>query len=324
MPLSEERDVEALRPGIEAWLGAPVEVIERPAPGWSCETLLVDRTTVLRLPPVNEGIFPVYDLAQQAAVQQALDAAGVPVASPCRYEADTSYIGVPFIGMPFVDGPIPNDFTPADPWITALPDDGARNSVWRSFLETVVDIHGVSVEGLRLRTGVDEEVEFWSGYLDWACDGSPPSELRDVVDWCRSHRPAAEPPAGLLWGDVRLGNVVFDSDERRPCAVLDFDMVTAGPIEVDIGWHLAVEGMQIDLSKLTVPGFGDRSQTIAVVGGLIGRALVDLDWYEVFALARASAVWTRIATLFARYGERPMFKAGEDPALAAALRTIDA
>jgi aminoglycoside phosphotransferase (APT) family kinase protein len=305
-------------------LGAPVNEISRPEPGWSCETLLIDRATVLRLPPVGEGIFPVYDLAQQAAVQQALAAAGVPVAAPCRYEPDTSHLGVPFIAMPFVDGAIPNDFTPADPWINALADDDARHAVWRSFVETVVRIHGVGVDGLHLRAGLDDELEFWAGYLDWACDGGAPAALRDVVNWCREHRPEVDAPTGLLWGDVRLGNVVFDDANRCPRAVLDFDMVGAGPIEVDIAWHLAVEGMQLDLSGMAVPGFGDRAETIALVEALLGRPLVALGWYEVFALARASAVWTRIATLFARHGERPMFAVGEDPALRAAVRAIAA
>jgi aminoglycoside phosphotransferase (APT) family kinase protein len=322
MPLSQQREIDELRPRIEAWLGAPVAEITRPAPGWSCETLLVDRTTVLRMPPVGDGIFPVYDLAQQASVQQALDAAGVPVASPCRYEADPSHLGVPFIAMPFVEGPIPNDFTPADPWVNGLPSDEARHDVWSSFVETVVGIHRVSTSGLGLRTGVGEELRFWTEYVDWACDGDPPSQLREVIEWCIAHRPQHEPTVGLLWGDVRLGNVVFDADARAPRAVLDFDMACAGPIEVDVAWHLAVEGLQHDLSGMAVPGFGDRRQTIELIESLVGRPLVDLDWYETFALARASAVWTRIAALFARHGEQPMFAAGDDPALAAAVRRI--
>lgn len=324
MPLTQQRDLDELRPRIEAWLGTPVAEIRRPDPGWSCETLLVDSSTVLRLPPVGDGIFPFYDLAQQAGVQEALATAGVPVATPCRFEPDPSHLGAPFIAMPFVAGPIPNDFTPADPWIKSLPDDAARHQVWRSFVETMVHIHEVPVAGLALRAGLDEELQFWDDYVDWSCDGSPPVALRDVLDWCLQHKPLEQPATGLLWGDVRLGNVVFDDARRCPRAVLDFDMATAGPIEVDVAWHLAVEAMQRDLSGMTVPGFGDREDTIALVEQLIGRRLVDLAWYQVFALARASAVWTRIATLFARHGEQTMFGVGEDPALAAAVRAIRA
>ena len=323
MGLTRERDLDALRPGLEAWLGHPVSDIVRPAPGWSCETLVVDAATVIRLPPVGDGIFPDYDLALQAAVQQALHEHGVPVAAPCRHEPDPAYLGAPFIAMPFVDGPIPSDFTPTDPWLASLPDDTARHDVWHAFVETIGDIHAAPMSDSRLRTGLDDELGFWATYLDWACDGAPPRALADALAWCRDRRPAAEPPGGLLWGDVRLGNVVFDAASRRPRAVLDFDMVSAGPVELDVAWFTALEAVQHDLTGMGVAGFGTAEDAASLVADRVGRPLVDLQWFEVFALVRASAVSTRIATLFARAGQRSMFEIGADPTLAEAVRRIE-
>jgi aminoglycoside phosphotransferase (APT) family kinase protein len=323
MALTRQRDLDGLRPALEGWLGSPIGEITRPAPGWSCETLIVDERTVIRLPPVGDGIFPDYDLAQQAAVQEALHASGVPVAAPCRHEPDPSFLGAPFNAMPFVAGHIPMDFTPADPWLSGLADDDARRHVWHSFVRTLTDIHAVPHEGLDLRTGLDEELAFWGSYVDWACDGAPPPALVDVVAWCRAHRPSHEPAAGLLWGDVRHGNVVYDEHAMQPRAVLDFDMAGAGPIEVDLAWFTALEALQLDMTGMRVPGFGTRDETIALVQARIGRTLVDLAWYEVLALARASAVSTRIATLFARDGQQPMFAVGADPSLAAAVARIE-
>ena len=220
MTLAVHRDEAVLRAGLERWLDRPVGTIARPAPGWSCETLIVDGDLVVRLPPVGEGIFPTYDLAQQAAVQAAVGAAGVPVAEPARYEPDPSFLGAPFIAMPFVKGPIPGEFTPADAWLLGLPDDGARRTVWRSFLDTLGAIHRSPVDGLALRSGLDDELAFWDGYLAWATDGTPPPALAGALAWCRQHRPATEPPPSLLWGDVRLGNVVYDAERwcRRRCS----------------------------------------------------------------------------------------------------------
>ena len=87
--------------------------------------------------------------------------------------------------------------------------------------------------------------------------------LMEVVAWCREHAPADEPPTGLLWGDVRLGNVVFDETSATPRAILDWDMASAGPIEMDLAWHLALETVQTDLTGMVVPGFGTRDETIA-------------------------------------------------------------
>jgi aminoglycoside phosphotransferase (APT) family kinase protein len=316
------RDLGALRPGLERWLGRPVGDLRRPAPGFSCETLVADDEVVIRLPPLGGGIFPTYDLAQQAAVQDAVARAGVPVAGPARYEPDPSFLGAPFLAMPFAPGPIPGDFSAGDPWLAGLPGDADRAAVWRSFLEVLPVVHGARAEGLGLRCGLAEELAWWQGYLAWATDGSSPPALAGALAWCADHLPAAEPPGGLLWGDVRLGNVVFDPGRRAPRAVLDWDMAGVGPAEMDLAWFLALEAVQEDLTGMTVPGFGTPEEAIAVVEAGLGRRLDDLGWYEVFALVRASAVSTRIALLFERAGRRSMFTPDRDPTLAAAVARI--
>lgn len=322
MTLVAERDQAMLRRGLERWLGRPVGQMTRPAPGYSCETLVVDRELVVRLPPVGDGIFPAYDLRQQSDVQNRVADAGIPVAAPVHYEADTSFLGAPFLAMPFVDGPIPIEFTPSDPWLASLPDDARRHAVWRSFLDTVARIHTVPTEGLGLRSGLEAELDYWERYVQWATDGTPPAQLGDALDWCRRHTPTREPPVGLLWGDVRLGNVVFDAERTTPRAVLDWDMVAVGPAEMDLSWFLALEQLQHDLTGMDVAGFGAHDETVTIAERRLGRPLVDLEWYEVFALVRAGAVSTRIAVLFERSGRRSMFRVGDDPACAAACARI--
>lgn len=322
MTLRAVRDMSSLRAGLEKWLGRPVGEITRPAPGWSCETVVVERELVVRLPPLGDGIFPTYDLEEQAAVQEAVASNGAPVASPVTYEPDRSFLDAPFLAMPFVDGPIPNELTAADPWLRSLPDDDSRHAVWRALIDTVAEIHAVPVDGLGLRAGLDAELEFWEDYLAWATDGAPPSGLASALAWCRANRPVHEPAAGLLWGDVRLGNVVFDPAVLAPRAVLDWDMTSGGPLEMDLGWFLALEQLQSELTGIAVPGFGTREEAVALAEEHVERPLVDLDWYEIFALTRASAVSTRIAILFERDGRQTMFEPGNDPAYTAAAARI--
>ena len=281
----------------------------RPKAGYSCETVIVDDEYVLRRPPPGEGIFPVYDLELQTRVINALS---VPTPRPARYEA-----GV--MTMPFVAGPIPNDFTPLDKWLKSLPDDDARHRVWESTLETVADIHREPiVEGVR--AGLAGELDYWAGYLDWM-DGAPDG-LREAFGWCRKHAPTTEPDPVLLWGDVRFGNVIYDEATLAPKAILDWDMVSAGPPEMDIAWLLALDAVGRDMTGMSVPGFGSRDEAIGLFEARLGRSLVDMDWYETFALTRASAIATRIAILYDRAGETSMFKVGDDPTLAAALKRI--
>ena len=324
MTLAIRRDIDDLRSGLSRWLGRPIGTIERPAPGWSCETLVIDGDLVVRLPPLGEGIFPVYDLAQQAAVQEAVHAVGIPVAAPARYEADPTFLGEPFVAMPFISGPIPSEPTPMDTWLVGLADDSKVRTVWHSFVETVSAIHATPTLELGLRSGLDDELAYWSSYLAWACDGAPPRDLTTALDWCATHRPNNEPSSGLLWGDVRLGNVVFDVGQCAPKAVLDWDMATTGPAEMDLAWFLALDKLQTDLTGLTLRGFGTREETVATAELRLGRALTHLEWYEVLALVRASAISTRIAVLFERAGQESIFRIGHDPALAAALGRIAA
>jgi aminoglycoside phosphotransferase (APT) family kinase protein len=319
--LGSRRDLAVVRQGLERWLGGTVGEIERPTPGWSCETLLVERRLVIRLPPLEEGIFPSYDLASQAAVQQLAEAGGVPVAAPVVFEPDPAYLGAPFVAMAFAEGVVPAEFTAGDPWLSGLAETD-RRTLWGSFLDVVTDIHALSHDGLALRVGLDAELAYWEWYLDWATDGAPPARLVDALSWCGGRRPAAEPTGGLLWGDVRLGNVVFDPGALRPAAVLDWDMTSVGPFEMDLAWLLALEGVQRDLTGAFLPGLAGRAETLAHAERRLGRRLLDMGWHEVFALVRAGAVATRIALLLERQGRSPMFAPGEDPTCMAATARI--
>jgi aminoglycoside phosphotransferase (APT) family kinase protein len=299
-----------------------VRKLERPKAGFSSETVIVDDELVIRLPPSGEGNFPDYDLALQARAIEAAEAAGVPVPVPVRYEPDASFLGSPFMTMPFVAGRIPNDFTPADKWLAGLASDDDRHQVWSSTLDVIARIHTAPVGMLALRTGLADELAYWAQYLDWL-DGAPDA-LRDAFNWCRDNAPGTHAVPSLLWGDVRFGNVVYDEHTLSPKAVLDWDMVSAGPPEMDIAWLTALDAVGFEMTNMTLPGFGTRDDTIAFFEAKLGRRLSDFGWYEVFALVRASAISTRMALLHDRAGQKSMFKVGDDPTLAAAVRRIAA
>jgi aminoglycoside phosphotransferase (APT) family kinase protein len=269
---------------------------------FSCEIEIVG-DTVIRRPRADGGIFPVYDLELQTRVINSVR--HVPVPAPAHYDNGA-------MTMPFIAGPIPDDFTPLDPWLAGLPDDAARRRVWESTVDTVAAIHREPlVDGLRV--GLAAELAYWSDYLGWM--GAVPDDLTRAFDWCCANAPLAdEPDPVLLWGDVRFGNIVYDDRALTPRAVLDWDMVSAGPPQMDVAWLLALDAVGCALTGLSVPGFG--SQTEAVTR--FGCQTEAFDWYEIFALVRASAISTRIAAL----SDKPMFKPGEDPTLQYALKRI--
>jgi aminoglycoside phosphotransferase (APT) family kinase protein len=260
------------------------------------ETLLVDLGPddggmVVRLPPL-EPTFPDYELAPQAAVQNAVAAHGVAAPAPAVVVEDTQWIGCPFLVMPRVRGDIPGPAPLFDPYVGALAPD-ARTRLHASLLDTVAAVHAVPWRQHRLGevlpgTRVVDALDRWDAYVAWAGRGDPLPALVEALAWCRGTCPP-EGEAVLLWGDVRLGNLVLD-DEQRVVAVLDWDLAAIGPPEMDLGWLFGLDSMMSSLFGETVPGFMTRAEAIRRYEDASGRSVRHLDWHEVFALVRALAI----------------------------------
>jgi aminoglycoside phosphotransferase (APT) family kinase protein len=310
MATGERRDDDALAQGLARWVAAHPEGVpggegggtvtiaglEHAEGGQANETLLVDFGAghdgmVVRLPPLDPT-FPDYDLGPQAAVQNAVADFGVPAPAPTVVETDPSWLGTPFLAMPRVHGDIAGPAPVFDPYVR---DAGpARQRVMHDgLIDAVAGIHAVPwqaagleevLAGPRLRDALDR----WTAYVEWSSQGDALPALVEALDWCRRHCPP-EREAALLWGDVRLGNLVFGG-RGEVVAVLDWDLASLGPREMDLGWHFGLEFMMEELFGRRVAGFPTRSETLERYERRTGVEVHDLAWHEVFALARALAI----------------------------------
>ena len=288
--------------------------LKQPAEGWSSQTLVVDlcstqgaESLIARLPPFGDGLFPTYDLGLQAQIQTTLAASGLPVAAPVVWETDTDWLGAPFLLMPFVGGRIPAEQPPywEAGWLHAA-SDAEQARLHEGFVDVLAAVHRLDWNASGLKTaarpggvGLTGELAWWESYLDWAAEGAPAGDLVEALAWCRQRRPRPEPSPSLLWGDVRLGNVVFD-DSFGPAAVLDWEMASIGPPECDVAWYVALRPLRGGRAEL--PGLPDREATLRGYERRLGRPLVDLRWFEAFALLRSEAILERIRALLARQG----------------------
>ncbi len=323
-----------LTDGVARWLATHLEVdrvivdeVEHPSVGYSSVTSLlrarwtaeepVVQRLVVRMAPASPGTIPDYDLVAQHAAQTAAAAAGVPIATPIATETDPSWLGAPFMVMPRVDGPIIGEAPPFDRWLGAL-DVTEQRTLHDTFLATVARIHEASIDG-PIQGGVPvrddgAEFDYWDEYLRWSSGGVPVPALVDGLDWCRARRPAHASAPVLRWGDVRLGNVVFGED-LRPLAVLDWDMTAVGAPEHDLAWFTMLDAATTTLSGRRVEGFPHRDATADQYQGLTGRELVDLEWYETFALVRSTAIMSRIGFLDREAGRDPVLPPDDNPLL---------
>lgn len=340
MGLSAHRSIEAISAGLTRWLDATrpgvhtIERCDRPSEGLSSETLLcragssegADWQFVVRLPPAGDGAFPSYDLAVQADAQQFAATHGVPVAAPVELVDDAVWLGSAFLVAPMIDGHVPGSMPLFDPWVTgATPDQRRRLHV--GLTHQLALLHRVPVDRAPAsipHRDIDGELRYWREYLEWYGDGERVvPQLHDAFDWCTSNRPGGESAPVLLWGDVRMGNMVFD-DDRDVVAVLDWEMTSIGAAEHDIAWWLTLEAIQDDLFGRRVDGFPTPGEARVEYEARVGRELRDLQWFEVFAMVRSTAVMTRIGLLHERAGQPGFFPVAENPILPLIARRIEA
>jgi aminoglycoside phosphotransferase (APT) family kinase protein len=250
----------------------------------------------------------------------------VPVAAPVELVDDLSWLGAPFMVMPMVDGHVGGQVSVRDRWITESSNDLQRR-LYDGFIDVLASIHliGPDAAGDTIPArGVDAELEYWARYLEWYADGERVlPALDDALAWCADRRPDGDPPSALLWGDVRIGNVIF-AEDRAPEAVLDWEMATVGAPEHDVAWWRTLEAIQDEFFGARVAGFPTPDDALARYEAQLGRRLEHLPWFEVLALVRSVAVMTRLAILHERAGQPAVFPIADNPLLGIIQRRIDA
>ncbi len=313
MATGGRRDDAALAAGLGRWVAANAGTVPGAATdtaagsvtvaglvhaegGMANETVLLDlgpghAGMVVRLPPLD-ATFPDYDLAPQAAVQNAVAAAGVPAPAPAMVEPDPSWVGAPFLAMPRMHGAVAGPVPAFDPYVQEA-GPALQRVMYDGLVDVLTAIHAVpwEVVGLAEVLGgprLADALAYWSGYVEWSSEGDPLPALAEALDWCTRHCPP-ERDAVLLWGDVRLANLVFD-DSRQVVAVLDWDLATLGPPEMDLGWHFGLDFVMEALFGRRVPGFPSRIEALERYERGSGHEVRDLAWHEVFALVRALAI----------------------------------
>lgn len=309
-----------LAAGFGAWVsaqqGVPASVeVTRPDSGLSSETVLLDVTSehgnqslVVRMPPSGDPLFPDYDLSRQVRVQAALGATGVPVAEPLALEADPQWVGTPFLVMPRIPGRTLTNAPPypgKGPLHDAGPDVQAR--ALTDMAELLAQIHRLDVASLDLGDlsgggpTLAGMLDYWQHFLGWATPDGQGSDLYlQAVDALRATIPDTTETC-LLWGDPQLVNLVYD-DDLRIAAVLDWEMATTGPPEVDLGWFLTLHEGACETAGTTLPGDPGRESFVASYAAALGRPVGDLAWFELFAHVRSGAIVLRLGELMAQAG----------------------
>jgi aminoglycoside phosphotransferase (APT) family kinase protein len=98
------------------------------------------------------------------------------------------------------------------------------------------------------KPGLDQRLRYYEHYMNWAYPGQKPTATR-ALTWLKEHQPSERNVPVLLWGDSRIGNIIY-APGGTPVAVLDWEMATFGQAEEDLAWYVYLdrhhsEGMEV-------------------------------------------------------------------------------
>jgi aminoglycoside phosphotransferase (APT) family kinase protein len=335
------RDLTALPEVMSQWLstvlpgGATPEITVESgvdSNGMSSETIILtgrwdedgnrrEQKFVARVAPTEQDVpvFSAYRMDHQFDVIRIVgEKTDVPV-PPVRWlEPTGSVLGTQFFLMDYVDGRVPPDVMPytfGGNWFADAPVESQRE-LQDSTVEVIAKLHAIP------------EPEKTFGFLD---DGSDSNALRRNFNWLKSWYEFAVPDIGrsplverslewleanwpedvaatdsvLVWGDSRIGNVLYDG--FRPAAVLDWEMATLGPREMDVAWIIFAHMVFQELAGLAgLPGLPDvmREEDVrATYTEHSGVELGDLKWFYVYSGVIWACVFMRTSARRIRFGE---------------------
>jgi aminoglycoside phosphotransferase (APT) family kinase protein len=196
-------------------------------------------------------------------------------------------------------------YTFGDNWLhDASPAD--QRKLQDSSVRTLAAVHGINVENADLSflefphegdTALRRHVnEIWS-YYEWvAAQGVRQPLIERCFAWMDENWPDDTGTPVLLWGDARIGNVMYRDFE--PVAVLDWEMAATGPREIDLGWMVFLHRFFQDITEqMELPGmqhFMRRDDVVAIYEAASGHTVTDIDFFMLYAALRHGIIMSRI------------------------------
>jgi aminoglycoside phosphotransferase (APT) family kinase protein len=291
--------------------------------GWSNETHIFDaswtrggsihaRRLVLRLAPLGGAMFREYDLGRQVyCLRHLCERSVCPVPAVIADDLGGTVLSRPFYIMDFVDGDVPADDRPTffEAGFLAEASIDAQRRFYDSCIDSIASIHHAPVDEAlvsqltrvtRGATALEREVHWLADLYEW---GKGPAEQR-ILDrafaWVLGNLPD-DATATLLWGDARPANTVVRDFEV--VALLDWELATLGPPELDVFWFLEMNRMRANGRSL--PGFPSDAAALAGYEARTGRKIRDAEFHTLYAALKVAVLMLRYLRAAVERGQIP-------------------
>ena len=267
------RDSNELATALAAWLPTVIASQAPPvvtaagasdANGMSSETIAVqaswpgddlpDARWILRMAPAAQDVpvFRQYRLDHQYEVMRLVgELTDVPVPTVVALEPTGDILGEPFFLMEECAGVVPPDVLPytcGGNWLADAPVEQQR-ALQDATVRVIAGIHSVpagTCEFLNetMPQGDSDLRRQFAWLVDWyefaAGDIGRSGLIDRAIEWLESNFPedVAASESVVTWGDARIGNIMYE--DFVPAAVLDWEMATRAPRELDVAWGIAL------------------------------------------------------------------------------------
>ncbi len=288
---------------------------------WEAEGEQHEEKWVARVAPSQEDVpvFSSYRMDHQFDVIRLVgEKTDVPVPRVRWLEPTGTVLGTPFFLMDYVSGVVPPDVMPytfGGNWFADSPAE-SRRELQDNTVEVLAKLHSIP------------QAETTFGFL---ADGDEANALRRNLNWLKSWYEFAVPDIGrsplveqalawleanwpddvaaaqpvLIWGDSRVGNVLYE--DFKPVAVLDWEMATLGPREMDAAWMIFAHMVFQELAGLAgmpgMPDFMREDDVKATYAETTGVELGDLNWFYIYSGVIWCCVFMRTSARRVRFGE---------------------
>ena len=309
IPVREAHAMDAER--LAHWLdgrlpGAGALTIRQFSGGQSNPTYLLSTgggRYVLRRKPPGALLPSAHAVDREFRILNALAGSAVPVPRALCYCDDAGVAGTPFYLMEYVEGRI--FWNPALPGMTPP----ERAAIYEEMNRVIAAIHAIDPDaaGLgdfgRRENYVARQIERWSKQYR-ASELEHIESMEQLIDWLPRHVPPDE-PARITHGDFRIDNLIFDRDELRIRAVIDWELATLGNAFSDFAYHCMPyrmpEAIRKGLAGLDLVQLGIPAEQ-AYIGRYLERtgrsaepAAGAFDFYIAFNLFRLAAILQGVA-----------------------------
>ena len=257
---------------------------------------------VVRIKPQDHLYYPDDLFDEQIRVMQVLHEQGrVKVAKIHWHEPDPGVLGAPFFIMEKKIGRVAVSSPPYSMvgWMTEVTP-ALRRKMWENGVRQLATIPTTPLSSIQFLagegglSGLEQEFDKFARFAAWVRSDISTDILEKALQELRRRWPRNR-AEGLVWGDARFGNMMFD-DAGEVVAVMDWEQPSLGGALHDLAWWTYMgEMIHAIPGRPWFEGMGTREETMALWSEVNGISTDNFEWYEHFTCFKVAALSIRTA-----------------------------